>query len=140
MSSEQTGEVFVKSLVGRRLISLDRHEYTWSFVFDDATTLVTQGSWRILAEGRISLSDSDDAQQFGLPNPVDAKAHASQLVLGKAVHDASVRGDTGDLTIGFGGGLVLEALNTSSGYEAWQINKPQAGTLICTGGGKLVVA
>ncbi|HSE73166.1 MAG TPA: DUF6188 family protein [Dongiaceae bacterium] len=140
MSSEQTSEAFLLSLGSCRLTAIERHEFSWSFYFGKAVTLVVEGCWRILAEGRISLASSDDEQTFGLSDPVDARARASHLVVGQTVRDVSVRRDTGDLTISFGEGFALEALNVSSGYEAWQLSKPQVGTLVCIGGGKLVFA
>jgi len=139
MSSEQTSEAFLLSLRSCSLTAIQRHEFSWSFYFGKAATLVVEGCWRILVEGRISLASSDDEQTFGLSDPVDARARASHLV-GQTVRDVSVRRDTGDLTISFGEGFALEALNVSSGYESWQLSKPQAGTLVCMGGGKLVFA
>lgn len=140
MASGETSEAFLSSLVGRKLASIGRHEFSWSFSFDDTTVLGTDGSWRVLAEGRVAVSNLDDGQKYGLCDAVDARARALHLILGKIVRDASVREDTGDLTISFGDDSALEVLTISSGYEAWQLNKPQAGTLVCTGGGKLVFA
>lgn len=56
----------------------------------------------------------------------------------EAVEEVSVRLDTGDLSVGLLGRTVLELLNMSAGYEAWQINTPGRG-VIATGGGELAL-
>ncbi|WP_162917406.1 DUF6188 family protein [Dongia deserti] len=55
------------------------------------------------------------------------------------MHRVSVREDTGDLTLSFGDDLLLEALNMSSGYEAWQLIRAEGGTSICMVGGGLAI-
>jgi hypothetical protein len=90
--------------------------------------------------GHISVADGDDGQKFGRSDPVDAQARARDLLVGKRVNHAVVREETGDLMIDFGDNLALEALNVSSGYEAWQLSKPQGGTLVSAGGGRIVLS
>jgi hypothetical protein len=110
-------------------------EFSWLLKFQDVATLTTECPWRIVT--RVGIAD--DGQPFGRQTAIDTQAEAERLVLGKSLHRANLRDDTGDLGLDFGGGFLLEALNTSAGFEAWQLNRAQGQTLICGSGGKLQV-
>lgn len=127
-------------MVGCKLSLLTRHEFSWSFAFAGIATLTVEGPWRVRSADAVALSSPDDGQKFDLPAPVDIEARARQLIVGKTVRDIAAREGQGDLTIRLEDGLILEALNMSTGYEAWQVGKPQEATLISMGGGKLVFA
>ncbi len=131
-------EDYLVSLVGRKLTAVERHEFSWSFVFGGAGILTVEGPWRVRSAGAIVLSSLDHQQKLGLPEPVDAQLNARQKILGKLVRDISAYDGKGDLTVRFEDDFVLEVFNLSTGYEAWQISKPQEATLISMGGGKLV--
>ena len=136
---DQRVDIFVQCLVGRKLVLLERMEFSWLFKFENVATLTTECPWRIVTRGGISLANSDDGQKFGLPAAIDAQVEANRLALGKSIHHALVRGDTGDLTLNFADGFLFEALNTSAGFEAWQLSRTHGETLICGPGGKLQV-
>jgi hypothetical protein len=135
----ESANTFVQCLVGRKLVLLERMEFSWLFKFEDVATLTTECPWRIITRVGISLASPDNGQSFGRQTAIDAQAEAERLVLGKSIHRAIVRDDTGDLVLDFGDGLLLEALNTSAGFEAWHLNRPEGRTLICGSGGKLQV-
>jgi hypothetical protein len=52
------------------------------------------------------------------------------------VEAASVAADSGDLTIQFPGGIYLQLLQLSSGYESWRLST-DSGESICIGGGSI---
>ncbi len=111
-------------LVGASCTRLERNEAgSWVFTFGDGEAgLVVDCPWRIVAEGRIALAREDHGRQFGLPAPIDGVAVGERLLSGKPVTAVSVRRDTADLAIMFGGHAVLELFNASSGYESWNIS------------------
>ena len=113
------------------------------FVFGEDESVTAGGPWRLIAEGRIVLSDGDDGEQFGLPAPVDALTEARKVLDDKTVATVTAAEVTGDLEITFDGGVVLQLLSTSSGYEAWNatVATPAGGTVtvVAVGGGGLVI-
>jgi hypothetical protein len=132
--------ILMAHLVGRRLIVTKRREYDWAFGFGDAPALGLSASysWRILIEGRIAFTGNDDGQKFGLPSPLDGEEVTQRLLGHRIIERISIRTDTGDLSIIFSEGAVLEVLNMSSGYESWQIGVPGT-SVIGVGGGKLAI-
>lgn len=118
-----------------------RDDHSWHFRFGAAGSLDAECPWRLIVEGRIVLCDADDDQRFGLPAPVDALAAARQWLKDRTITAVVVAEITGDLKIAFDGGAVLELLNTSSGYEAWngRAQRPgqDAGNVVAMGGGGL---
>lgn len=126
-------------LVGHCLLGVERSDYDWLFRFENNISLRATCPWRIIVEGRIALGDGDHAQQFGLPKPIDGAAQSNGLLLNKAIESIAVREDTGDLTFRFEGRTVLEILNTSSGYEGWQLNDGASLNVIAMGGGELAI-
>jgi hypothetical protein len=110
-------------LVGSTLQGVTRHEYSWTFAFETAD-VSAQCLWRMVSGGRVVLTSSDDGQQFGLPEPLDAEVGAKAVLLHRCVSALTVDAETADLRITFENGARLEFLSTSAGYEAWQLNKP----------------
>jgi len=93
--------------------------------------------WRILNIGAIVVTSEDHRQKFGLPLPIDAASRGSDLLAGETVAQFTLREDTLDLSFMFSNGHSLEILQTSAGYEAWQIISPQRQHIIAQGGGQL---
>jgi hypothetical protein len=82
-------------------------EFSWFFKFEDVATLTTECPWRIITRVGISLASPDNGQSFGRQTAIDAQAEAERLVLGKSIHRAIVRDDTGDLVLDFWGRLLV---------------------------------
>lgn len=132
--------VLTTRFIGRHLTRVVRREHDWAFGFGDDPALGLRAScpWRILKEGRIAFTDSDDGQQFGLPAPLDGEEVVRRLVGQNSIERISIHPETGDLSIVFSEGTILEVLNMSSGYEGWEIG--DAGiSVIATGGGELAI-
>lgn len=121
-------------LDGANLTSVLRHPHSWSFQFSSCS-LGVECSWRLIADGRIALTDGDDGHQFGMPAPVDVEIETARRLVGQRVTHAVVASQTADLTISFGDDLRLEVVSNSSGYESWQLNIP--GCVIVANGGLL---
>jgi Family of unknown function (DUF6188) len=126
-------------LAEQSLVQTERREYDWVFHFADEVTLRVACPWRILCDGRIALGDCDHAQQFGLPEPVDGAKQSDRLLRGETIQHVTIREDSGDLTIKFRGQTSLEVLNTSSGYEGWELEDGAGLHVIATGGGELAL-
>jgi hypothetical protein len=125
-------------LAGHHLTGVERREYDWIFSFSPDVGFTAECPWRILVAGRIARTDSDDRQKFGLPAPIDAAEDAHRCLHQKAVLAVTMRADTSDLSIEFEGQTVLELLNLSAGYEAWQFGARDL-NIIALGGGELAI-
>ena len=134
------GAELTARLARRTLVAVYRREYDWGFDFGDkpSSGLRVSCPWRILHENRIAFTDSDHAQQFGLPAPLDGEKEVERLLANKIVENVTIRPDTGDLAITFAGPTILEVLNMSSGYEGWEIGLNGL-SVIATGGGELAI-
>jgi hypothetical protein len=122
--------------------SIERGEFDWSVNLDGGGSITLPVPWRIVADGRIALADTDDGQQFGLPAPLDGQAEANRLLGGKPITEVRVDPQTADLTIQFDGGVRLDVFNHSAGYEGWHINlPPERGGMwvIALGGGDVTI-
>jgi hypothetical protein len=108
-------------LEGARLRSVTRHEYSWSFAFDTGI-LTIECLWRAICGRVVVFTNEDDGQAFGLPQPMDVEAMATEVFAHRYATSVQVSADTADLRISFGDDRVLELLSTSSGYEAWQLH------------------
>lgn len=135
MNFDQPGSCS-KLLVGRRLLSVEKKEWTWFFAFDGDTMLTTESPWRLAIEGQVRMTSEDDGHQFGHSEPVDAETAIRSGVVGRHVEAASICPTSGDLTIDFSGRTQLQLLQMSSGYEAWRLSSRE-GETICLGGGRL---
>ena len=110
---------------------------TWFFAFGESLGISVECPWRLLENGRIVISSDDHRQQFGLPAIVDSVERASSLLDYKAIQRVEVRQGTVDLFIDFDGGIRLEIIPISSGYESWQISTPTGKHIVAQGGGQL---
>jgi putative acetyltransferase len=125
------------ALVGRHVMEVEGSGYDWLFRLGDNRLLCVRCPWRIVAEGRIAHGDEDDAQQFGLPEPVNGAQRSTGLLAGKLIEGVAIREETGDFTITFENRTSLEILNTSSGYEAWRFDDGMGWNVVAMGGGEL---
>ncbi len=130
--------VSLAQLQGKVLESarFDGETEEWIFQFPSKTCLQVSAPWRLLVEGRIRLGWRDHGHRFGLPKPVDA---SERLPIGSSVTEASIVDGTGDLSVVFAGGAVLEVFNDSCGYEGWTLNGPGAGSYVVAQGGGTIV-
>jgi len=132
--------VLTTRLAGRHLTRVVRREYDWAFGFGDnqASGLRVSCPWRILKGGGIAFTSSDDGQKFGLPAPLDGEEVTHRLLEQNTIESLSIRLETGDLSIVFSGGVILEVLNMSSGYEGWELGDSGI-NVIAMGGGELAI-
>ena len=107
----------------------------WFFALGDSLGISVECQWRLIDKGSIAVSGDDHRQQFGLPAPIDAAAHANSLLAGVAVRRVEVRNGTADLLIDFDGDRRLEIIPFSSGYESWRISAPTGKSIVAQGGG-----
>jgi hypothetical protein len=143
MSREADGKLVEQllrdALLGRRIEAIETPAAgMWDFRFGDAH-LNVGAPWRIMDGDSIRLGSCDHEQKFGLPEPVDARAVAMELLEGKAVGQVSVSPRTADLEVAFEHGCSLFVFNHSSGYEGWGIASDAGVQVIALGGGSLAI-
>lgn len=134
--------VFEAALVGRSC-RVERREADWAFDLQDDISLAVGCHWRLVSPDSIALTDEDDGQRFGLPEPVDAETKANALLAGATILSATIDQVTADLCLQFSTGFRLDLINNSSGYEGWQARFNHAGndaSIIALGGGSLAYA
>ena len=125
-------------MVNRTIRSVALNEPTqWSFSFGPRIGIGAECPWRLLKDGRVVISSEDHLQQYGLPAPLDAAAVASEALASAPVTRVEVKEGTADLLLDFSGGLRLEFLPISSGYESWGVTTPSGFQVIAQGGGQL---
>ena len=98
--------------------------------------------WRIIAEGRIALTDTDHLQKFGLPAPIDGPTKAREILSNKTIVSLWISSVSGDIQVTFEGAVNLELFSYSSGYESWQASGDDGdrrSQLIAMGGGEIAV-
>lgn len=97
--------------------------------------------WRIVAEGKIAVTDTDDGQMFGHGTPVSGVETAWAMLANKKVLAIEVAPITGDLTLEFEQTTWLQLFNGSSGHEAWvaEVKNGPACTVVAQGGGRVVI-
>jgi hypothetical protein len=127
---------YCKPLVGLRLRSVEATGPVWSFVFAEDISILDVAPWRLLDGERIIVTSEDHGHPFGLPAPVDAVERVLAVVSGKTVVAAYITRTTSDLIVDFGGGVHLQCLQMSCGYESWRLEIRGSET-ICTGGGSI---
>jgi Family of unknown function (DUF6188) len=112
----------------------EHYPENFTFEFDEAI-LAVECLWRIKIDSRVTLTSRDHRQQFGLPAPVDAHAEAMSRLKDRRVIEVRLDERSADLTLEFEGGLRLEVLNDSSGYEPWNLRAPGVHLVGLGGGG-----
>jgi hypothetical protein len=110
---------FQAAFVGRPC-SIARAEFIWTFDFGNGATIISEGWWRLIADGHLAFASEDDGQQFGLPAPLDGEKHVNDLLHRHAVISLTISSETADLVVTFEGATRLEILGSSLGYESWQ--------------------
>ncbi|HEY9679923.1 MAG TPA: hypothetical protein V6C76_18110 [Drouetiella sp.] len=87
-------------------------------------TVLHASFWRLIANGKATLSSFDHKQQYGLPAPIDAIANLQKDLDGRLLTALSLNKVTGDLLLCIEGeGEKLQVFNFS-GYEIWTIRYP----------------
>lgn len=125
-------------LVGLTLRGVTRREHDWVVHLGPDVSLVIHCLWRLVEEGRIRVTNSDDGQLFGLPAPLVAADALRDRLAGASVASVELRGGTLDLTLSFSTGSSLQVIPESSGYEAWMVFRG-ATQYIAVGGGDLAI-
>ena len=126
---------YCRRLVGLPIRAVEKKDHSWFFVFADRAVIATETPWRFVTPDGILVTSEDYEQQFGLPQPIDARQRLMSRVAGLLVTAVSIHPATGDLTVHFAG-MELQFLQMSCGYEAWRLKLGDTDT-ICTGGGQL---
>ena len=124
------------TIVGKRLHSIQKKDYSWFFVFTDDLSISTESSWRFINAGRIVVTSDDHGHQFGLPDPVDAAESVCSVLQESEISSARIDETTGDLFVVFSNAAYLQFLQMSSGYESWRLCV-QGDEFICLGGGEV---
>jgi len=127
------------ALVGR-VCRVERREADWLFSFQTEAVLAVGCHWRVISDAAIAVTDEDDGQWFGLPEPVDAETIANGCLEGAELTWAQIDRVTADLGLHFSNGIRLDLINNSCGYEGWQGTFNHDGrraSVIAMGGGSL---
>ena len=132
------GAIDLSWIVGRAITDVSFVEPTlWRFFFDKSEHIGVECMWRIIRGERIVRTSEDHGQQFGLPAPVHSAQEATALLSQATIVVAKVREATADILIEFSGGLRLEIISDSSGYESWQLYAPAGVCFVAQGGGQI---
>ncbi|MBX3315379.1 MAG: hypothetical protein KF902_00795 [Phycisphaeraceae bacterium] len=123
-------------LAPRTFHALMRDGHEWRFRLDGDVEIVVESLWRLLKDDQLVATSEDDGHQFGLPAPMNAAAEVNTALAGRTLEHADSREGTGDLTLRFSGGYVLEFLTSSAGYEAWRAAYP-GGCIVAAGSNPL---
>ena len=91
-------------------------------VFSDGTKLRAD-YWRVIKDGRASISSFDHKQQYGLPAPIDAVELLTRDFQDQVVTEVRHDIETGDLLLWLTNDIKCQILNLT-GYEIWEINFP----------------
>jgi len=126
----------LKWLLGARLDDAARQDFTWWFLFSGGGTITTDAFWRLVTLSGITASASDEGHTFGLGVPFDSITKALDATKEKTITGVRIAERTSDLSLTFEGGVQLDFLNLSSGFESWHA-KHDSEEIICMGGGQL---
>jgi hypothetical protein len=108
----QNGDsIYVQPLVGCELVSVERRDFDWVFVFGTNVVLIIENQWRLIQNNLIVVTSYDHGQKFGLPAPVDSAQEVLSAVKTLRVQKVSVITDTGDLVVQFSENVYLQCLN-----------------------------
>lgn len=130
---------WIAQLLNRTVESVERWEALPCVVkLSGGYRLQIEGLWRLLSDGTLTRTSEDEGQRFGLPVAVDSISELSRALVGRTIGSAEVVPGTADLILSFGH-HVLQAISTSAGYEAWQVEGPEGTVVVGQGGGNVVV-
>jgi ABC-type multidrug transport system fused ATPase/permease subunit len=121
-------------LIGRTIKEVGKQDYTWSFIFDDGSSIGTESYWRLVTARGIVVTSEDDGHPFGLPAPVSAAERVTQTVAESPIEQFDLSDRTSDLVLHFANDATIEFLNLSCGYEGWNSIHGHH-RVICMGGG-----
>ena len=116
-------------LIGHSCTSVTQPEHGWFIGLGVNCGVTIYCPWRIIADGRIAVTDTDQGRRFGLPQPIDVSTVAMQLLQGHKVVDVKIDGETSDLHIFFDHHRRIDIIINSSGYECWILTSPDGGAL-----------
>jgi hypothetical protein len=91
-------------------------------LFADGTRLQAE-YWRLIENGRASVSSFDHQQNYGLPAVIGAVQELQEKLSSRAVVKALHDQETGDLLFRITGETKLQISNVT-GYEIWEIRFP----------------
>jgi hypothetical protein len=122
-------------LIGDSISSATYNEgsKSWTVSFKSGVSLNIECLWRLIEEGDICSTSEDHGHLFGRGKPFDGVAALKKMGQYKIDSVETVAG-TGDLIIKFNKLFVWQILTTSSGYEGWNINHPNFGSVFTQGG------
>jgi hypothetical protein len=124
----------LKPLVGQTVVSVEKIDYSWFFTFSGGDSLATQASWRLVGSKGLIVTSEDHAQQFGLPEPVNAAKILTDDLHSTPITDANYDSRTGDLFLNFCDQKYIQFLQMSFGYESWKLRIGRK-EFICLGSG-----
>jgi hypothetical protein len=124
-------------MIGRRITTVVKLDFTWRFTLDDESTVDTETFWRLVGK-RVVVTSEDDGQLFGLKEPVNAASLIQASIGSGQIEHFTLDERTGDLSLKIDGGWIIQFLTTSGGYEGWRIGHGDE-SIICLGGGELAI-
>ena len=124
--------------VGKQLVDATKKDFSWSFVFSDGGSVITESVWRLVTNEGIGVASEDHGQTFGLKGPVDAGVSVLAATKEKKILQVRIAERTSDLLVLFGQDVSLEFLNLSCGYESWRAGRGSE-EVVCMGGGQLAI-
>jgi hypothetical protein len=129
------GDVDISWMVGCVLAMVEFSAPShWTIALASGGSVRTDGLWRLVVGGRLTLTSEDRGHRFGLSEPVDVAAEL-RLAASSKVVQAFIEPGTWDLILRFEGDVELELVTTSTGYEAWQVENPNGGCVVVDGSG-----
>jgi hypothetical protein len=108
------------ALIGKTF-GIKREEFCWLFRFDNGACISSESVWRLRNDAGLLVTNIDDGQQFGLPEPVDAEAKGNGLIASAKVISIKIDAAVADLSLVLDNGVQIDFLTNSSGYESWQM-------------------
>lgn len=92
-------------------------------VFSDKAVL-RASYWRLICDGKATLSSFDHQQKYGLASPIDAIEQLKSALNNNFLESIKLDRETGDLLLLFKENKKLQVFNFSS-YEVWSIYFPE---------------
>ncbi|WP_370191086.1 hypothetical protein [Qipengyuania sp.] len=114
----------LEGLLIKRTITAEEAEGQWNLI-SDGEVCIHVSSWRLVGDNNIVVTSEDHGHRFGLPKPIDAVEILNTVLAGAPVAKVEVSSTTGDLIILFAGGVRLEILTLSAGYESWSVGRKE---------------